>query len=114
MVNAAYLAGQAASLATPRTLRPETTDGREGFIHPISVEGRTERAVVNFILRDFTWRAWPRKAKSCRAFAEGYKLASPARGLHCKIRKQYRNMAYWLRKTCARSSWPGKPSGQPG
>ncbi|RYY21911.1 MAG: hypothetical protein EOO04_17155 [Chitinophagaceae bacterium] len=32
---------------------PETTDGRYGFVHPVSIEGNVERATVQLILRDF-------------------------------------------------------------
>src|SRR5262245_11924411 len=53
MVNAAYLAGKLLAALPRERCAPETTEGREGFIHPISIEGRTERAVVKFILRDF-------------------------------------------------------------
>jgi len=32
---------------------PEKTDGYEGFVHPVSMEGTVEKATVNFIVRDF-------------------------------------------------------------
>jgi tripeptide aminopeptidase len=44
MVNAAYLAGKLLAALPRERCAPETTEGREGFIHPISVEGRTERS----------------------------------------------------------------------
>ncbi len=44
MVNAAYLAGKLLAALPRERCAPETTEGREGFIHPINVEGRTERA----------------------------------------------------------------------
>lgn len=34
-------------------LSPETTSGRQGFIHPISMEGIVEKATLRFIIRDF-------------------------------------------------------------
>jgi len=33
---------------------PETTDGKQGFLHPIGIVGTLEKATVSFIVRDFT------------------------------------------------------------
>src|SRR5450432_3827637 len=33
---------------------PETTEGRQGFLHPIGISGTLEKATVGFIVRDFT------------------------------------------------------------
>ena len=63
MVNAAYLAGKLLAALPRERCAPETTEGREGFIHPISVEGRTERAIVKFILRDFELKGLAEKGK---------------------------------------------------
>src|SRR5205085_1081829 len=42
MVNAAYLAGKLLAALPRERCAPETTDGRDGFIHPIHVEGGTD------------------------------------------------------------------------
>jgi len=98
MVNAAYLAGKLLAALPRERYAPETTEGREGFIHPTSVEGRTERAVVKFILRDFELNGLVAKRKILRGLCRGLKDTEPRARVRCKIRKQYRNMAYWLRK----------------
>ena len=36
------------------TCSPETTEGREGFLHPIGITGALEKATLSFIVRDFT------------------------------------------------------------
>jgi tripeptide aminopeptidase len=76
-VNAAYLAGKLLSALPRERCAPETTEGRDGFIHPTSVEGRTERAIVKLILRDFELKGlaaelWERKSSiaACRPRAE--------------------------------------------
>src|SRR5213078_2932135 len=89
---------------------PETTDGRDGFIHPIHVEGRTERTVVKFLLRDFELKGLADKGKILRGLCRGLQASEPRARVRCKLRKQYRNMAYWLRKDCARLSWRGRRS----
>src|SRR5436309_1883301 len=36
------------------TCSPETTDGKQGFLHPIGISGALEQATLSFIVRDFT------------------------------------------------------------
>jgi tripeptide aminopeptidase len=98
MVNAAYLAGKLLAGLPRERCAPETTEGREGFIHPMSVEGRTERAIVKFILRDFEMSGLAAKRKILRGLCRGLQATEPRARVRCKIRKGYRNMAYWLRK----------------
>ena len=98
MVNAAYLAGKLLAALPRERYAPETTDGRDGFIHPIHVEGRTERTVVKFLLRDFELKGLADKGKILRGLCRGLQASEPRARVRCKIRKQYRNMAYWLRK----------------
>jgi tripeptide aminopeptidase len=98
MVNAAYLAGKLLAALPRERCAPETTDARDGFIHPIHVEGRTERTVVKFLLRDFELKGLADKGKILRGLCRGLQASEPRARVRCKIRKQYRNMAYWLRK----------------
>ena len=98
MVNAAYLAGKLLAALPRERCAPETTEEREGFIHPISMEGRTERAIVKFILRDFELKGLAEKGKMLQGVCRGLQASEPQARIRCKIRKQYRNMAYWLRK----------------
>jgi tripeptide aminopeptidase len=98
MVNAAYLAGKLLAALPRERCAPETTEGREGFIHPMSIEGRTERTVVKFILRDFELNGLAEKREILRGLCRGLQAAEPRARVRCKICKGYRNMAYWLRK----------------
>src|SRR5437660_7102945 len=36
------------------TCSPETTEDREGFLHPVGISGALERTSIDFIVRDFT------------------------------------------------------------
>jgi tripeptide aminopeptidase len=98
MVNAAYLAGKLLAALPRERCAPETTAGRDGFIHPTSIEGRVERAVVKFILRDFELGGLAKKRRIIQRLCAGLQAAEPRARIQCKFRKQYRNMAYWLRK----------------
>jgi tripeptide aminopeptidase len=98
MVNAAYLAGKLLAALPRERFSPETTEGRLGFIHPTRVEGRVEQATVKFILRDFELAGLAEKGRMLEGICKGLQAAEPRARIQCKIRKQYRNMAYWLRK----------------
>jgi len=98
MVNAAYLAGKLLAALPRERCSPETTEGRDGFLHPTRVEGRVEQAVVKFILRDFELAGLAEKRRILRGLSRGLQATEPRAGIRCRIRKQYRNMAYWLRK----------------
>ena len=52
MINAIKLAAEFVSKLPNTNLSPETTSGREGFVHPTSVSGGLESALVQFIIRD--------------------------------------------------------------
>jgi len=98
MVNAAYLAGKLLAALPRERYAPETTGGREGFIHPTRVDGRVEQAVVKFILRDFELAGLAEKRRILQGVCRGLQASEPRAAIRCRIRKQYRNMAYWLRK----------------
>ena len=52
LVNALKIAGEVLA-ALPRELSPEATTGKEGFLHPVHVDGIAERCAISFIIRDF-------------------------------------------------------------
>lgn len=54
MVSALKIASEIVSNLPKGSLSPETTSGREGFLHPVSMEGTVENAKIVFIVRDFT------------------------------------------------------------
>jgi tripeptide aminopeptidase len=98
MVNAAYLAGKLLAALPRERCAPETTGDREGFIHPVRVDGRVERASVKFILRDFELAGLAEKRRILQSLCRGLQATEPRARVKCVFRKQYRNMAYWLRE----------------
>ncbi len=98
MVNAVYLAGKFLASLPRERCAPETTREGDGFIHPNHIQGGVERATIKMILRDFELEGLARKRAMVRALCRGLQAAEPTARIRCSIRKQYRNMAYWLRK----------------
>lgn len=101
MVNAAYLASKLLVALPREQCAPETTDGAMGFIHPVSIQGGVDRATVKLILRDFEMDGLAAKHAILKGVCRGLQAAYPRAKINCRIRKQYRNMAYWLRQNMA-------------
>lgn len=91
LVNALKLAGEILT-ALPNTISPEYTDNRNGFIHPIRVEGIAEKATIEFILRDFTAAGLQQHAKKLYDIIEQVKKKYPKANFELNIQEQYRNM----------------------
>jgi tripeptide aminopeptidase len=53
MVNAVKVASDFVSRLPKDTLSPETTQDREGFVHPNDIQASVDRTSVHFIIRDF-------------------------------------------------------------
>jgi tripeptide aminopeptidase len=98
MINAAHLAAKLVALLPRERCAPETTCDSEGFMHPYDFQGGVERATVKIILRDFELDGLAAKRDILRGLCRGLQAAEPRARISCGIRKQYRNMAYWLRQ----------------
>jgi tripeptide aminopeptidase len=92
MVNAVRLAGAFLDRLPKRRLSPETTDGRDGFIHPLGIEGGVGEVKINFILRDFDTPKLAEQADLLRAIGRQIELEFPEAAVKVETRKQYRNM----------------------
>src|SRR5579864_5230386 len=53
LVNAIKIAGEILSRLPQDGLSPETSQGREGYVHPVLVEGDSTEVELRFIARDF-------------------------------------------------------------
>ena len=71
---------------------PETTEGREGFVHPTGFEAKLEGGTLGFIIRDFTEAGLREKGAMLEAIAEQVMRDFPGSTCELKIEPQYRNM----------------------
>ena len=92
MVNAIKLAARFIDRLPAGTLSPESTGGRDGFVHPYVVQGGVDETHVRFILRDFDTAALRRHAELLRSLAEGVVAEAPGASVSMEIVEQYRNM----------------------
>ena len=97
MMNALKIAGEILTIL-PKTLSPEQTEGREGFIHPVRMEGVPEKATIEFILRDFTTAGLQQHAQQLHNLVTNVMEKYPQTYFELSIQEQYRNMKEVLQK----------------
>jgi tripeptide aminopeptidase len=74
------------------TCSPETTEGKEGFLHPIGITGALEKATVSFIVRDFTDEGLKEKEALLESIVKDVMQDFPRSTYRMEIKQQYRNM----------------------
>jgi tripeptide aminopeptidase len=74
------------------TCSPETTEGKEGFLHPISIAGSLEQARLDFIVRDFTESGLKQKEALLEGIVKDVMRGYPHSSYRMEVREQYRNM----------------------
>jgi len=76
----------------PRDMAPETTSGRDGFLHPVSLSGSMEKASLGLIVRDFTEDGLAAKEAMLKQIVHDVMALHPGSSHTLKVREQYRNM----------------------
>lgn len=77
-------------------LSPETTAGREGFIHPVEVKGIVDNARIDFIIRDFTTEGLEAHEAYLKSIVDEVMKDYPRSKVDFVVKEQYRNMKYIL------------------
>jgi tripeptide aminopeptidase len=80
----------------PHDHLPETTAGRESYLHPIAVNGEVGRAVVRFIVRGFTLEDLRARNDDLRRAAREVEAAFPGVRVSVEVKESYRNMKQML------------------
>jgi tripeptide aminopeptidase len=98
LVNALKIAGEILDVLPKNSWSPETTVGREGFVHPVAFKGIAERAEIDFIIRDHDTSKLSVYENKLQDIAS--QIVSKYKGalLEFQIKEQYRNMKEVLRE----------------
>ena len=97
MVNSLYAASYFISLF-PEDMRPETTDEREGYLHPYDLTGNEERTRLKVLIRDFDMTGMEEKGEILREMKEKTEKKFPKVRIDLRIIDTYRNMNSILEK----------------
>ena len=92
LVNPVKLAARFIESLPPDTLSPETTEGREGFVHPYKIEGGAEGVMVTMILRDHDGAKLEEHYALATRLAEEAVAGVPGGAVSFHRWDQYRNM----------------------
>ena len=98
MENAVKIAARVIENLPKDTCSPETTEGKEGFIHPLSISAELDRATLKFILRDFTTAGLKEKAAVLERAVRSALAGFPRSSCRIEVKEQYRNMKEVLDK----------------
>jgi len=102
MVNALKIAGEILAALPKDEFSPETTSGREGYVHPVSVSGIAEKTTIEFIVRDFETQNLTKHEARLRSIAENVMKDHAKASMQFEVHEQYRNMKEVLDKNlCA-------------
>lgn len=92
LVNALKIAGDFLSRLPKDTFSPETTSGREGFVHPVTIGGVAEHAWVKFIVRDFSTPKLEEHEAKLKSIMDATVADYPGATADMQVSEQYRNM----------------------
>ncbi len=91
MVNAIQLAMEVNSLL-PAVMRPEHTEGYEGFFHLVGIKGEVEQAEMSYIIRDHDREKFEQKKALIRSAVEYVNTKHGGEYVHLVLKDQYYNM----------------------
>ncbi|MBP6432588.1 MAG: peptidase T [Ferruginibacter sp.] len=92
LINALKIAGEILAALPTNEWSPETTDGRQGFVHPVAVNGISEKATIQFIVRDFVTAELANHHARLKKIAEDAVAKHAGATMQYDVQEQYRNM----------------------
>ena len=92
MVNAIKVAAAFIDRLPHDALSPETTGGRDGFVHPHAIRAGVERTSVRLLVRDFATMGLKEKEAMIEHLALEVAAAHPGARVEFAVEESYRNM----------------------
>ncbi|MFN5181577.1 MAG: peptidase T [Bacteroidota bacterium] len=91
MENSMKIASEIIS-SLPNEKSPEKTEKKEGFIHPVSLNGTLDETKINFIIRDFSTPGLTKLEDELKKIVESVMKSYPKSSYTYQVTEQYRNM----------------------
>lgn len=92
LVNALKIAGEILAALPKDSWSPETTEAKQGFVHPVSMQGIAEKATIDFIIRSFVTAELAHFEERLKKIASDIVDKHPGASMEFSVREQYRNM----------------------
>ncbi|WP_160713952.1 peptidase T [Chitinophaga solisilvae] len=92
LVSAIKIAGEIVDALPKDSLSPETTEDRDGFVHPVRISGTVEKTEIDFIIRDFDTSSLEAHENFLRRTMDKVLERHPGAKATLKVTEQYRNM----------------------
>jgi len=96
LVNAIKIAAEIIEQLPRYSLSPETTEKREGYVHPHSLTGTVEESTIKFLIRDFTVEGLKEKETYLQNLAAEVMKRHGRAKMDFHVDESYRNMKYKL------------------
>ena len=97
MINAVRAAAHLISLLPEESL-PETTEGNQGYLHPLQVNGDANKATIPFLVRDFALESLKEWEGLLESLVKKTVEKFPGLKYEFKVEHSYKNMRYYLDK----------------
>jgi len=97
MINAIKVASKIIE-RLPKDRSPETTEKREGYLHPNTMSGGVEQVTINFLMRDFEVDGLKEKEDLLEKIVRDVEAEVPGCKIDIEIKEQYRNMRLAIEK----------------
>ncbi len=98
MESAIKIASEIVAALPKERLSPESTEKKQGFVHPVSINGVLEKATLQFIIRDFTNEKLASHEAELQAIVDKVMKNYPNCTAEFRVTEQYRNMKVMLDK----------------
>jgi tripeptide aminopeptidase len=98
LVNSLKIAGEFLDALPKEEWSPETTEGAQGYVHPISMKGIAEKTTLDFLIRDFTTPKLEEHEARLKKILDETMSRYPKAKADFVINEQYRNMREMLDK----------------
>ncbi len=92
LVNAAKVAAAFLNALPTDNWSPETTADKEGFVHPVHIEGGSEKTVIDFIIRDHITTKLAEYESRLEGIVKAAVAQFPGARYDFVVKEQYRNM----------------------
>ncbi|MCL1894362.1 MAG: peptidase T [Holophagaceae bacterium] len=93
MINAVRVASHIVE-SLPKDRLPETTEGREPYLHPVGFNGDVGKAELKFLVRAFTEEELHEREDVLKGIVKEATDAFPGAKIELTIKESYRNMSY--------------------